>query len=571
MAAFRNLSWLRHLAVFGAFSLLGAMLVWPIFGSGYPPGVDTATFLHLSWVTKLAVSGQLANPFEDPYWYGGFPYLVSYPPLGYGLVGVISFVTRLGLLDVYNVAVVMAYGGLATATYYLARELGLRQWSAALAGILTAVAYPVLSAIFLWGWFTSVLALPFGLVAFMLLERSLRTGNWRAALWGGLCMALSILTHHMTGLSLGLGLVGWFAFHAISGTYARRQVIVFSGLFTIATALLAAPWGIPAIMHILDVGFRREVPGLWLPSLTIYRAHIIDTSRIGDHVYPSYLGITLMVLALGGTVYALLERRRLAGVAVLLLVLVWFSMGANVNPLIRTYPFSGLDTARFHLYMAPFMALMGSALVERGLDVLRGVWPTLAPRIPSGRVQRILQRYLGQVWYALAVAALALILVFPFMDAWKARQFMGPYQVKESVGEAISWLADLSPGASPVGSAQGVDMNKGRVYSVGLWTWHSFLIPYLADQPLADGWHDEGAPNVHQIRQLRLMGWTRNVDIQKAHQLLSELGVSYVLVNRVSDFPGDAANLFWEGFEAHPGWFAKQQQWGDVAVFRVIP
>ena len=65
----------RNLAILGAFTALSAVLIWPIFGPDYPPGVDTATFLHLSWVTKLAASGDLANPFNDPYWYGGFPYL----------------------------------------------------------------------------------------------------------------------------------------------------------------------------------------------------------------------------------------------------------------------------------------------------------------------------------------------------------------------------------------------------------------------------------------------------------------------------------------------------------------
>ena len=251
----------RYLAIIGAFSLLGAVLVWPIFGPDYPPGVDTATFLHLSWVTKLAASGQLANPLVDPYWYGGFQYLVSYPPLGYGLVGIISFLTRLDLVWVYTALLVISYGAVAAATYWLATELGLRRWSAALAGTLVALAYPVLSAVFLWGWFTSVLALPLGLASIMLLERSLRTGNWRPALWGAICMALSILVHHMTGLALGLGLIAWFVYHLIAGIYSRRQVVAFSALFVAITALLVAPWGIPFMVHALGVGFRREVPG----------------------------------------------------------------------------------------------------------------------------------------------------------------------------------------------------------------------------------------------------------------------------------------------------------------------
>ena len=101
----------RHLALFGAFSILGAVLVWPIFGHDYPPGVDTPTFLHLSWVTNLAVSGQLADPFQDPYWYGGFSYLVAYPPLGYGLVGILTVATRLELTVVYSGLLVLSIRG----------------------------------------------------------------------------------------------------------------------------------------------------------------------------------------------------------------------------------------------------------------------------------------------------------------------------------------------------------------------------------------------------------------------------------------------------------------------------
>ena len=536
----------QHLAVLGAFSFVGTLLFWPIFGSDYPPGVDTATFLHLSWVTKLALSGQLANPFLDPYWYGGFPYLAAYPPLGYGLVGIISFVTRLDFVIVYTVLLVIAYGGLAAAVYWLATELGLRRWTAALAGLLTALAYPVLSAIFLWGWFTSILALPLSLASLILLERSMRTGSRKSAVWGGVCMALSMLVHHMTGISLGLGMVGWFLYHIASGIYPRTRVIMLSGLFVGVTALIVLPWGIPFLIHTLDVGFRREVAGLWLPNLTLYRNHIVDSSLIGEYIYPSYLGITLMVLATGGTVYALVERRRLAGVAIVLLVLAWFSLGAELNPLIRVYPFSGLDVARFHLYMAPLMALLGGVAVERTFSIARELWPNVPRRL----------------CYGLAVAALAAILVFPVMDAWKARGHMEPYRVKGTVEEAVQWLERQS-------EFEGEDPSP--IFTMGLWNWHSFLIPLLADRPLIDGWHDEGASNVRQIRQLRMMSWTGNVDAEKAHEILSEQGARYVLVNLMSGYRAEASDVFWEKLEARPELFSKEEQWRDVAVFRVLP
>ena len=112
---------------------------------------------------------------------------------------------------------------------------------------------------------------------------------------------------------------------------------------------------------------------------------------------------------------------------------------------------------------------------------------------------------------------------------------MEPYRVNPSVVEATGWLAD-----QPLAD----DGARGSVYTVGLWNWHSFLVPYLSELPLVDGWHDEGARNVREVRRLRLMGWTSNVDIQGAHQILSDLGAGYVLIKRTSDYPPESAGVF---------------------------
>ena len=180
------------------------------------------------------------------------------------------------------------------------------------------------------------------------------------------------------------------------------------------------------------------------------------------------------------------------------------------------------------------------------LGFLKDLWPATSPLLRN----------------SLLVAVLIAILAFPVRDAWRARDFMEPYQVNGSAEKAIQWLAERPPSE---------DDTRGRVYSVGLWTWHTFLIPYLANRPLIDGWHDEGASNVQQIRELRLMGWTGNVDIQRAHRILSEQGAEYVVVKRISDYPVERSYLFWDGFEDHPEWFEKLEPWGDVAVFRVLP
>lgn len=168
---------------------LALVFSWPLMGPDFPPGVDTPTFLHLSWVTKLAITGNLEQPFTDSFWYGGFPYLQSYPPLSYGLVGVVSGGTGLDLFTTYRIFLVLAYVGLGLASYWMALELGRRWWPAVLTATLTMVAYPVLAALFVWGWFSTLMVLPFILLAYTLLERSIRTGQvWVAAGgWGLFC------------------------------------------------------------------------------------------------------------------------------------------------------------------------------------------------------------------------------------------------------------------------------------------------------------------------------------------------------------------------------------------------
>ena len=354
----------RRVALLGGFSLLATVLLWPILGSDYPPGVDTPAFLHLSWVTSLAVKGQLAQPLQDPYWYGGFPYLVAYSPLGFSLIGVASALTGLSVISVYHVAMVTSYAAIGVASYWLGRELGLGWWAAILAGTFVVLAYPVMASLFLWGWFTSVMALPFFLIAYGLIERAIRTHKWQLAAWGALIMSLAVLIHTTTVLSLGLGLSGWFAARLIVDPDNRSALVLYSGLFAGIVALVIAPWGIPFLIHLLDVGFQREVPGIWLTDIGTFGSKAMDSGLIGMYSYPLYLGVLLVALTLAGGAYALLERGRLAGVVVMLLVLTWFGMSANLNPIIRLYPLSGLDTSRFQLYMMPFMALLAAAFVE---------------------------------------------------------------------------------------------------------------------------------------------------------------------------------------------------------------
>lgn len=71
-----------------------------------------------------------------------------------------------------------------------------------------------------------------------------------------------------------------------------------------------------------------------------------------------------------------------------------------------------------------------------------------------------------------------LVLAYPAYTAWQARSRAQLYRVEPQVRQALDWLAATPPDAAG---------NPAKVFSVGLWNWHSFLVPTLADRPLVDG------------------------------------------------------------------------------------
>ena len=60
------------------------------------------------------------------------------------------------------------------------------------------------------------------------------------------------------------------------------------------------------------------------------------------------------------------------------------------------------------------------------------------------------------------------------------------------------------------------------------------------------------------------------MDVQEAHRLLTEQGAGYVVVNRMPGFAPEDAGQFWNESEDNPRLFTNSEQWGDVAIFRVL-
>ncbi|MCI0888293.1 MAG: hypothetical protein J4N28_01580, partial [Chloroflexi bacterium] len=329
-------------------------LMWPMFGPGTPPGVDSPTFLHLGWVTELALTGKLDSVLIDPYWYGGWPYLQAYPPLAYGAIGLLSALSPIPIEISFRIIVFLAYVGLGLSVYGLALEFELRRSTAVFAGFLSLLSYPMFVSLGIFGWFSTVVALPFGITGFLMAERAVRTGERRAAVWSGVLLGGSLLAHHMTGFAFGLGMVPWALYHLASGAQPRRRTLRVLGYAAAAAVATGGVWLVFFIVHITAVGFEREVAGNWLVDLNEMGRRALDRAFVGRELYPSYIGLVQVPLAVGGVLYAVVARSRATGAALVLITFTLFAMGQTAMPLIRYYPFSGLDIARFTVFMAPF-------------------------------------------------------------------------------------------------------------------------------------------------------------------------------------------------------------------------
>ncbi|MEE8442239.1 MAG: 6-pyruvoyl-tetrahydropterin synthase-related protein, partial [Dehalococcoidia bacterium] len=305
-----------------ALSIVGLVVARHLLQDGFPPGVDTPTFLHMSWFTRETLLGD--GGLIDPYWYDGFPMFTTYPPLSYTVVGALAALPGFGLIFTYKLVLIAAYIGTGVATYALAREIGnTRPWCA-LAAMLTMLAHPVLVSVGLWGWFSSIVALPLALAALAMLERAYHGGRARFAVAGGVALGLAVLAHHMTAFALVLGLPAWVLLYHLRHPGERRRLYRMVLLFSGAVAVTTVWWIIPWALNLLEVGFQREIPGNWSFPLDRYLRAITQGDLIGMYAYPTYLGIGLIVMAIGGMVQAVMVPSRATPYVILLVLLVAF-------------------------------------------------------------------------------------------------------------------------------------------------------------------------------------------------------------------------------------------------------
>lgn len=529
-----------HLVVFATVTIGASLLYVPNFREGLPPGVDTPTFLHFSWFVEETLHGR--GGLTDPYWYGGLKVFQTYPPLAYSLVGLLAYATPLSLVVAYKIILLTAYLGLGMATYWLALELRADVVPAAVAAVLAITAYPVFQALGIWGWFTTLAALPLGIGSLAALERSLHYHSLRFAVMGGVLLGLSVLAHHMTAFALALVLLVWLPVRFLTLEGKQPSFFVLVAAFAAGTAVVTIWWAIPFLFHVATAGFQREVPGLWSFSFRQYRLAVANSDLIGLYVYPTYMGFTLLVLAVGGISLSLMERGRATAYGVAALALWIFSLGAQTNPLLRIRPLDGLDVARFHLFLVPFACVLSASY-------LGNVWEA---------VSKLIQRFvrLETARAVAAFAALGLVLAYPAYDAVRAiRSTLQPVHIDESAYAALGWL-------------NSAEATSGKVLAVGWWNWDAFLVPLETGRPVMDGWYDEGTTDWRAIREVRHMMWSGNVDVPRLCQLMVERKTKYLLV--YDYYPMEHPRAFLEALRSRPDLFREMVRREKVSIFERI-
>lgn len=528
---------LLALALFflGISSLIARNLLF----EGLPPGVDSPTFLHMAWFTRETLLGH--GGLTDPYWYGGFSIFSIYPPLGYGIVGVIASIPGIGFVLTYKIVLLLSYSVVGTTTYYIARRLNNGFSLSLLAGLVVILAYPIQASVGLWGWYSTIVALPLALLSLILLEKAHDGNNATTAVLAGSLLGLSALSHHMTAFAYGIFLPIWLIYHLLGKTILIKHLLKISLLFLLGLTITTIWWIIPWATSLLEYGFEREIPGIWSFPLHRYFKASLDGELIGSHIYPSYIGLGLIFMAVGGLIHTLTSVSRTTPYAILLLVIIALSLGEAVNPIVKLWPFSRLDVARFQVYMIPLIAVVGLPFLKDATKTITNL-TTLA-------IKRALPTSLA-TWVIIGLIAVPMV----WDSVVTSSKIFKPYLVSPDTQAAFDWLDQ--------------EGREGNILGVGSWHWHTFLVPYILDRNVVDGWHDEGAKNWQQVRALRTMMWTGDVDATKVHSILKELDGRYVVIE--DRHPGESPKEFKHALLKKSSLFNQVVELNKVSIFEVL-
>ena len=391
----------RYLVLaFVAYVLLVPLMTWPLIGQlGHNiPGSLGDAWMHLwtfGWV-KEAIQGKHALFYSDALYYPNGVSLVFHNIAWLNIVLWLPLQALLNEGAAYTLVymAILAFNG--CATYLFAREVGLREAAAFVAGLIVAFWPYTLShhdhpnLIFL-GWIP---------ISMLFLRRTLLQGRRRDALWAGVSVALLGIARWqllvMGGFLIGIYLL--YLFKSVPVARSRRRLCLLA-LTAVVAVLLMAPLLSPILLaqigaepspdlFVEDAYRHTDLSAYFLPS----RYHplwgeamfpLYENLRVNQFFVP-FLGYTTLALA----VYGLFRRWPLGRVWFwATLVYLLLTLGADIHfngrlllkmPMAYRYlvdqnPLIGIvrQPDRLNAYMSIPVAMLAGHGVSMALEQVR--------------------------------------------------------------------------------------------------------------------------------------------------------------------------------------------------------
>jgi len=482
---------MKKYIVYVVLFLFSLLVFSPMLEVGIPPGVDTPAHLHKIWFLEKYFEEHHKFPTWDNYWYGGFTVFKHYPPISYYAGFIMSFF--IDYIIGYKLLLFLSYIISALILYHLALKIGLEENYSFLSGFFLLASYPIISNFGIWGRFPTAIALPFMLLTLLFLEYYKEFKQKRFIWYAGLCFGLLLLTHHLTAYAtamvIGIYWITHLYYSDINKFKFTRNII-----YIVAIGFIISSWYmVPFILDINETGFERDVDGGWFFLKEYFFKDIFNRNTINDYVYPSYIGGSQIFLGLMGVFYLIRKSRENVYIWWSFLAMFGISMGLT-NFFFKYIPFhSQIDSARFYVYMAPFLCILASY-----------------------GVKQIVNFKFFQKNETAKYVLIALILIVTSSVAISSMKQLNSWQPTEDLTAAFQWISE-----------KGKD---GRIYGVGFGHWESYLFPTYNNREIVNGWYHEGTKHWKIIKELESMSWFNRINPSRMYEILKQFNGRYVVI-----------------------------------------
>jgi hypothetical protein len=310
--------------------LLVFFVTYKIFGSGLPGGTDM--FAHLFWVQSFWKSFQsFTYPTWSPFWYGGYPIMLTYAPFSHILSALVSLPLQDYVLGT-KIVIFLSFLVSAWATYFVCREFGLKSCAGVVAGVAYAFGYHRFLQVSVRGSLSSAVAIGFLPLFFLFVVRLFKSLDskdsslvFRNVVFSSLTLAAVFLGHLTVGLCAIILLAVYTLYYVLYNLFIRhwsdmweeeiarkrsassKCILAFLAVFGLFL-LFAAFWLIPALSYLNITGMSANLESIEATSSTsTWAANILSffidilTRQFGWYAW--YIGISVFFFAVLGAIY----------------------------------------------------------------------------------------------------------------------------------------------------------------------------------------------------------------------------------------------------------------------------